>query len=55
VTGIVAGGELGAAQIALSLGAGLAAGWVDVIAGGGGLITIPALLSAVSVKPAAAT
>ncbi len=37
---------LGTWRTALILGAGLAAGCIDAIAGGGGLLTIPALLAA---------
>jgi hypothetical protein len=36
----------GAAQVALLAGAGFFAGFVDAIAGGGGLVTLPALLAA---------
>lgn len=45
--------ELGLDIIALLFGAALLAGFIDAIAGGGGLITIPALLS-VGVPPAMA-
>lgn len=45
--------ELGFEVLALLFGAALVAGFIDAIAGGGGLITIPALLSA-GIPPAMA-
>jgi uncharacterized membrane protein YfcA len=43
--------ELGATTVALLLVAALAAGWVDAVVGGGGLIQLPALLLVPGISP----
>ena len=46
-----AAGDLGAGTVALLVLAALAAGWVDAVVGGGGLIQLPALLLVPGITP----
>ena len=43
--------ELGATTVALLLLAALAAGWIDAVVGGGGLVQLPALLLVPGISP----